>query len=127
MLLLEGRAGCTSDRAMMWRGVLSFYCPFCPVPLRHVLLAGRTAKKLRSPLWYCFMLLWPSLQVPFPELQPAIFPPPFREPAPPALELFDLDDELASPLVSAAPSFLLCVALFKIASFPQLGRKSTLP
>ena len=39
-------------------------------------------------------------QVPFPALQPAIFPPPFTELPPPPLELFDLDEEFATPLVS---------------------------
>ena len=35
--------------------------------------------------------------MPLPSLQPAVFPPAFREPPPPALELFDLDETFASP------------------------------
>lgn len=46
------------------------------------------------PLWR------PALEVPFPPLQPAVFPPAFVEPPPPALELFDLDEEFSGPLVS---------------------------
>lgn len=49
----------------------------------------------------CHLPLWrPPLEVPFPLLQPAVFPPAFVEPPPPALELFDLDEEFAGPLVS---------------------------
>ena len=46
------------------------------------------------PLWR------PPLDVPFPPLHPAAFPPAFPEPPPPALELFDLDEEFEGPLVS---------------------------
>eukprot|EP00887_Chlorella_sp_A99_P001106 scaffold14.g1106.t1 len=43
--------------------------------------------------------LWrPELEVPFPPLQPAVFPPMLREPPPPPLELFDLDEEFAGHL-----------------------------
>ena len=46
--------------------------------------------------------LWrPDLEVPFPPLQPAIFPPPLPELPAPALELFDLDEAFAGPLVRA--------------------------
>lgn len=49
----------------------------------------------------CQLPLWrPRLEVPFPPLQPAVFPPAFVEPPPPALELFDLDAEFEGPLVS---------------------------
>ncbi|KAJ9521808.1 hypothetical protein QJQ45_024679, partial [Haematococcus lacustris] len=57
-------------------------------------------------------LLWPSVTIllpchpstwsatqfetPLPPLQPAVFPPAIREPPPPALELFDLDENFAS-------------------------------
>lgn len=56
---------------------------------------GGSSVSRRLPLWR------PPLEVPFPPLQPAVFPPAFREPPPPALELFDLDEELQGPLVSA--------------------------
>ncbi|KAL4443392.1 hypothetical protein ABPG75_011129 [Micractinium tetrahymenae] len=47
----------------------------------------------------CQLPLWrPPLEVPFPPLQPAVFPPAFVEPPPPALELFDLDEEFEGPL-----------------------------
>ncbi|CAM6110902.1 unnamed protein product [Calypogeia fissa] len=42
-------------------------------------------------------LIAPKLEVPFPKCQPAVFPPIWREPAPPDLDLFDLDECFASP------------------------------
>jgi len=41
-------------------------------------------------------LIPPQFEVPLPPLQPAVFLPTFREPPPPALELMDLDEYLAS-------------------------------
>jgi hypothetical protein len=41
-------------------------------------------------------LIPPVFDRPLPPLQPAVFPPAFREPPPPALELFDLDEHFAS-------------------------------
>lgn len=41
-------------------------------------------------------LIPPAFEAPLPPLQPAVFPPIMREPPQPALELFDLDSELAS-------------------------------
>eukprot|EP00798_Chlamydomonas_sp_ICE-L_P029961 gene29962-18028_t len=38
----------------------------------------------------------PSFEMPLPPLEPAVFPPAIREPPPPALELFDLDENFAS-------------------------------
>ena len=40
-------------------------------------------------------LIPPNFETPLPPLQPAVFPPIFDEPNNPALELFDLDQELA--------------------------------
>lgn len=45
-------------------------------------------------------LIPPSFETPLPPLQPAVFPPTIREPPPPALELFDLDEAFASETVS---------------------------
>lgn len=45
-------------------------------------------------------LIPPSFETPLPPLQPAVFPPAIREPSPPALELFDLDESFASEAVS---------------------------
>lgn len=45
-------------------------------------------------------LIPPSFEIPLPPLQPAVFPPAIREPPPPALELFDLDESFASETVS---------------------------
>lgn len=45
-------------------------------------------------------LIPPSFETPLPPLQPAVFPPTIREPPPPALELFDLDDSFSSESVS---------------------------
>lgn len=44
--------------------------------------------------------LCPQFETPLPPLQPAVFPPAIREPPPPALELFDLDESFASEHVS---------------------------
>lgn len=41
-------------------------------------------------------LIRPQFETPLPPMQPAVFPPAMREPPPPALELFDLDDHFAS-------------------------------
>lgn len=46
----------------------------------------------KSPL----SLISPQFETPLPPLQPAVFPPAIREPPPPALELFDLDEHFAS-------------------------------
>eukprot|EP00055_Hartaetosiga_balthica_P004242 m.10768 g.10768 ORF g.10768 m.10768 type:complete len:416 (+) comp3723_c0_seq1:43-1290(+) len=44
-------------------------------------------------------LIEPDFETPLPPLQPAVFPPTFRELAPPALDLFDLDDTFSSETV----------------------------
>ena len=44
-------------------------------------------------------LIPPQFEHPLPPLQPAVFPPSLREPPPPALDLFDLDDQFASDKV----------------------------
>nr|CDS18299.1 intraflagellar transport protein 52 [Echinococcus granulosus] len=41
-------------------------------------------------------LITPEFETPLPPLQPAVFPPNFRELGPPALELFDLDEHFSS-------------------------------
>uniref|UniRef100_A0A8D2QHP4 Intraflagellar transport 52 n=2 Tax=Zonotrichia albicollis TaxID=44394 RepID=A0A8D2QHP4_ZONAL len=41
-------------------------------------------------------LIQPEFQTPLPVLQPAVFPPAFKELPPPALELFDLDETFSS-------------------------------
>ncbi|KAK7827762.1 hypothetical protein U0070_019586, partial [Myodes glareolus] len=41
-------------------------------------------------------LVQPQFEMPLPALQPAVFPPSFRELAPPPLELFDLDETFSS-------------------------------
>ncbi|KAJ0171548.1 hypothetical protein K1T71_013098 [Dendrolimus kikuchii] len=41
-------------------------------------------------------LIAPQFETPFPPLQLAVFPPSFREPPPPPLELFDLDEAFSS-------------------------------
>lgn len=47
-------------------------------------------------------LIPPEFETPLPPLQPAVFPPSIREPPPPALDLFDLDDHFASERVRLA-------------------------
>ncbi|MBV99208.1 Intraflagellar transport protein 52, partial [Eschrichtius robustus] len=41
-------------------------------------------------------LIQPQFETPLPALQPAVFPPSFRELSPPPLELFDLDETFSS-------------------------------
>lgn len=41
-------------------------------------------------------LIPPQFEVPLPPLEPAVFPPTLREPPPPALDQFDLDEHFAS-------------------------------
>ncbi|KAM9296081.1 intraflagellar transport protein 52 homolog [Gastrophryne carolinensis] len=41
-------------------------------------------------------LIQPQFETPLPSLQPAVFPPSFRELPPPALDLFDLDENFSS-------------------------------
>jgi len=47
-------------------------------------------------------LIPPQFETPMPALQPAVFPPCLREPPPPALDLFDLDEQFASERVRLA-------------------------
>lgn len=47
-------------------------------------------------------LIPPQFEHPLPPLSPAVFPPSLREPPPPALDLFDLDDQFASEKVRLA-------------------------
>ncbi|CAM6015808.1 unnamed protein product [Sphagnum balticum] len=44
-------------------------------------------------------LITPQFETPSPPLQPAVFAPSLREPPPPAVDLFDLDDCFASPSI----------------------------
>ncbi|QDZ17934.1 putative intraflagellar transport protein [Chloropicon primus] len=77
-------------------------------------------------------LIPPKFEVPLPSLQPAVFPPTFREPPPPALELFDLDETFASPQSCLAQLAHKCgdgseedVACFIIESARILGIRET--
>jgi len=47
-------------------------------------------------------LITPNFETPLPSLQPAVFPPNLKEPIPPALELFDLDEQFASEKIRLA-------------------------
>ncbi|XP_028667936.1 intraflagellar transport protein 52 homolog isoform X2 [Erpetoichthys calabaricus] len=47
-------------------------------------------------------LIQPQFETPLPTLQPAVFPPTFRELPPPALDLFDLDETFSSEKVRLA-------------------------
>eukprot|EP00041_Stephanoeca_diplocostata_P039347 m.1617510 g.1617510 ORF g.1617510 m.1617510 type:complete len:422 (-) comp25373_c0_seq3:7912-9177(-) len=47
-------------------------------------------------------LITPQFETPLPPLEPAVFPPNFREPPGPALDLFDLDDSFSSERVRLA-------------------------
>ncbi|XP_064624329.1 intraflagellar transport protein 52 homolog isoform X2 [Lineus longissimus] len=47
-------------------------------------------------------LITPQFETPLPPLQPAVFPPQFRELPPPCLDLFDLDEQFSSEKVRLA-------------------------
>ncbi|CAE7838114.1 Ift52, partial [Symbiodinium sp. KB8] len=47
-------------------------------------------------------LIPPQFEAPLPPLAPAVFPPTLREPHPPALDQFDLDEQFASQRVQLA-------------------------
>eukprot|EP00039_Didymoeca_costata_P031376 m.34440 g.34440 ORF g.34440 m.34440 type:complete len:431 (+) comp8724_c0_seq1:197-1489(+) len=47
-------------------------------------------------------LITPKFETPLPPLEPAVFPPTFREPEPPLLDLFDLDENFSSERVRLA-------------------------
>ncbi|XRB04915.1 intraflagellar transport protein 52 [Pycnococcus provasolii] len=53
-------------------------------------------------------LITPQFETPLPQLQPAVFPPALREPAAPALDLFDLDECFAGPSLRLAQLAAKC-------------------
>jgi len=53
-------------------------------------------------------LIAPQFETPLPPLQPAVFPPALREPPPPALDLYDLEEEFASEKTRLAKLFSKC-------------------
>lgn len=57
-----------------------------------VIKAYEQLKVAHEPL----TLITPQFETPLPPLQPAVFPPTFREPAAPLLDLFDLDEHFTS-------------------------------
>lgn len=57
---------------------------------------------------HALTLIHPQFEAPLPPLQPAVFPPAIREPPPPALELFDLDECFATDHVRMDEQLLCC-------------------
>ncbi|XP_052684232.1 intraflagellar transport protein 52 homolog [Crassostrea angulata] len=53
-------------------------------------------------------LITPQFETPLPPLQPAVFPPQFRELEPPKLDLFDLDEQFSSEKVRIAQQTNKC-------------------
>lgn len=53
-------------------------------------------------------LITPQFETPLPPLQPAVFPPSFRELPPPSLDLFDLDEQFSSEKVRLAQQTNKC-------------------
>lgn len=53
-------------------------------------------------------LIPPEFETPLPHCQPAVFPPTFREVEPPALELFNLDEEFSSSKSRLATAYNKC-------------------
>jgi intraflagellar transport protein 52 len=76
-------------------------------------------------------LIPPEFDTPLPPLQPAVFPPVMRDPPPPALDLFDLDEQFASERVRLAQLTNKCsdedVDYFVRESGEILGVTSELP
>jgi hypothetical protein len=73
-----------------------------PADMRHVPEAVALYDQLgvkKAPL----SLIPPAFETPLPPLRPATFPPVLREPPPPALELFDLDEAFAGEQVRGRP------------------------
>ncbi|XP_073930911.1 intraflagellar transport protein 52 homolog isoform X1 [Castor canadensis] len=63
-----------------------------PTSLPKVIKAHEQLNVKHEPL----QLIQPQFETPLPALQPAVFPPSFRELPPPPLELFDLDETFSS-------------------------------
>ncbi|CAE7884228.1 IFT52, partial [Symbiodinium sp. KB8] len=63
-----------------------------PTVLKEVVAAYAKLDIKHDPL----SLIAPHFETPLPDLEPAVFPPTLREPPPPALEQFDLDEQFAS-------------------------------
>lgn len=73
------------------------------------ILTSTTAVPLLWPVWQLLnvkheplSLIPPQFETPLPPLQPAVFPPTLREPPPPALDQFDLDEHFASERIRLA-------------------------
>ena len=60
-------------------------------------------------------LIQPQFETPLPPLTPAVFPPAMRDPPPPALDQFDLDEQFASERVRLAQLTNKC--MFRLMSF----------
>ena len=60
---------------------------------------------------HALTLIHPQFEAPLPPLHPAVFPPAIREPPPPALELFDLDESFATDHVSAMALEKACAGI----------------
>lgn len=56
-------------------------------------------------------LIPPQFETPLPPLQPAVFPPTFRELPPPALDQFDLDEQFASERIRLAQLTNKCTSI----------------
>lgn len=78
--------------------------------MRHVPEAVALYEQLgvkKAPL----SLIPPAFETPLPALTPATFPPVLREPPPPALELFDLDEAFAGEQVGTCHSLVVTVRM----------------
>lgn len=95
-VLAEGFRGCLQEGEQMpedWRTLVDanlFSINTRMVPEAMGLYDKLGVKK------HALTLIHPQFEAPLPPLQPAVFPPAIREPPPPALELFDLDECFAS-------------------------------
>lgn len=62
-------------------------------------------------------LIQPQFETPLPPLTPAVFPPAMRDPPPPALDQFDLDEQFASERVRLAQlsnKCMICLIIIRL-------------
>ena len=75
-------------------GIIQFDPVSCPSTSDRLYLTQRLYETLGVP-HDPLTLIPPQFECPMPKLSPATFPPAMREPAPPALDQFDLDEHFA--------------------------------
>ena len=88
---------------------------FIPIPSSFTQRLYETLGVPHEPL----TLIPPQFECPMPKLSPATFPPAMREPAPPALDQFDLDEHFAKEGAQFISSSL-CYSVLPLPTSPPL-------